>query len=363
MVTPVADAEHMRRALALAERGRGLTSPNPLVGSVVVSDSGVIVGAGYHARAGGPHAEIVALSAAGSRARGATLYCTLEPCCHTGRTGPCTLAIEEAGVRRVVAAMGDPSPLVAGGGFGHLRAHGVVVEEGVLAAEARRQNEVFLTNVRRGRPFVTMKIATSLDGRIAAGPGRRTAITSAAANLHAQRFRAEVDAIGIGSGTMLADDPLLTVRDVYRLRPLTRVVFDTRLRTSPQARLLGTLDRGPVLIVTSADASRSERARALEAAGARLLALEERSLAAACRALLARGVTSLLLEGGAELHASAWRENLLDRVRVYVAPRALGDQGVPWNLPPSFSMAALADRRALMLGDDALLEGDVHGTH
>ena len=233
----------MATALALAERGRGRTSPNPLVGAVIVDDSGVVVGTGFHERAGEAHAEVHALRAAGARARGATLYCTLEPCSHTGRTGPCAVAVADAGIRRVVAAMQDPYPEVAGRGFAYLRDHGVEVEVGVREAEAQRLNEVFVTNVVARRPFVVAKIAISLDNAVAAAPGARTAISGAASQRHAQRVRAEVAAIGIGSGTLLADDPVLTARDVWRARPLIRVVFDRRLRTPPTARLCDTLDR------------------------------------------------------------------------------------------------------------------------
>jgi len=221
----------MRRALFLAERGRGQTSPNPMVGALIVSPDGVIVGRGHHPRAGEPHAEIHALRDAGGRARGATLYCTLEPCCHTGRTGPCSVAVAQAGVRRVVAAVIDPNPRVAGGGVQYLRERGIDVTVGVLQHEATRLNDVFFTNVRRQRPYVTMKIAVSQDRGIAVARGVRTPLTSRAANRHAQRYRAEVDAIAIGSETLLIDDPVLTVREVYRHRPLTRVVFDSRLRT------------------------------------------------------------------------------------------------------------------------------------
>ncbi|MGH9330159.1 MAG: bifunctional diaminohydroxyphosphoribosylaminopyrimidine deaminase/5-amino-6-(5-phosphoribosylamino)uracil reductase RibD, partial [Vicinamibacterales bacterium] len=190
------DNDYMERALLHAERGRGRTSPNPVVGAVVVSD-GVVVATGYHERAGGAHAEVRALDAAGKRARGATLYSTLEPCCHTGRTGPCTERIIEAGIRRVVAAVRDPNPRVAGGGFAALRAGGIDVVDGVLAEAAARANQSFFTWVREARPFVTMKIALSRDGRVAARPGARTAITGPAAGRQIHRDRAEIDALGV----------------------------------------------------------------------------------------------------------------------------------------------------------------------
>jgi diaminohydroxyphosphoribosylaminopyrimidine deaminase/5-amino-6-(5-phosphoribosylamino)uracil reductase len=356
------EAEHMRLALALAARGLGQTSPNPLVGAVIVSPEGVVVGAGYHERAGGPHAEIHALRAAGDRARGAALYCSLEPCSHTGRTGPCAVAVADAGIASVVVAVEDPNPLVAGGGLRYLRERGVDVRVGVRAAEARRLNDVFETNMRRRRPFVTLKIAMSLDGRIAAARGARTALTSAEANRHAQRVRAEVDAIGVGSETLLVDDPMLTARDVYRDRPLARVVFDSRLRMSRTARILGTLDRGPVIVMTTAEACEAhpDNAAALRNAGATLMLTPRHDIAAAMTMLLGAGITSLLLEGGAALHRAAWQANVVDRVRCYVTPHTLGGDGVAWEMPPDFSLAALAPVRAQPLGPDVLLEADVH---
>jgi diaminohydroxyphosphoribosylaminopyrimidine deaminase/5-amino-6-(5-phosphoribosylamino)uracil reductase len=333
-----------------------------MVGAIVVSPDGVIVGAGYHERAGAAHAEIHALRAAGDRARGATLYCSLEPCCHTGRTGPCAAAIADAGVAAVVTAVEDPNPLVAGGGVRYLRERGIAVTVGVREAESRQLNEVFETNMRRGRPFVTIKVAMSLDGRIAAGRGARTPITSDDANRHAQRFRGEVDAIAVGSETLLVDDPLLTARGVYRERPLTRIVFDSRLRTPPAARLFGTLEAGPVVIVTTERAceDRGDLASALRAAGATLVAAPHHDLAAALAGLLRHGVSSVLLEGGAELHRAAWQAGTVDRVRCYIAPCTLGEEGVPWPMTPDFSLAALGPVRASPLGPDVLLEADVH---
>ena len=268
------DAQFMRKAIALAERGRGRTSPNPMVGALVVDDDGVIVGRGAHDVAGGPHAEVIALADAGARARGATLYCTLEPCAHTGRTGPCAALVARAGIRRAVVAIEDPNPLVHGRGLAYLRERGITVTAGVERDAAARQNAVFLTNMRLGRPHVIVKAAVSVDGRIAAAPGVRTALTGPAANRRVQRQRAEVDAIAIGSGTVLADDPLLTARGASRGRPLTRVIFDRRLQTPPAARVLSTLDAGPVIIVSAerACAGATDRVQRLETAGALILA-------------------------------------------------------------------------------------------
>lgn len=352
----------MRRALALAERGRGTTSPNPMVGALVVTPDGVIVGAGYHGRAGGPHAEVVALEAAGSQARGATLYVTLEPCCHTGRTGPCVERIVAAGIRRVVAAVEDPNPQVRGGGVRYLRAHGLEVTVGVAEGEAARLNAAFFTVMRRGRPFVILKAALSLDGRVAGPGGAPVALTAVEANRQTHLLRAEVDAVGIGVGTLLTDDPLLTVREVYRPRPLVRVIFDRHLRTPPTARVLSTRETGPVIILTSeaAVARAPERARALEDAGAQLEVLADSSMPAALRRLRERDLLSLLLEGGPTLHAAAWEAGVVDRVRLYITPVWLGPEGVPWLPVGGFSVADLSDPVVEPCGVDVMIDGYVH---
>jgi diaminohydroxyphosphoribosylaminopyrimidine deaminase/5-amino-6-(5-phosphoribosylamino)uracil reductase len=359
------DLQMMQRALELAARGRGATSPNPVVGAVVVGGDGTIVGDGYHERAGTPHAEIHALDAAGARARGATLYCTLEPCCHTGRTGPCVVRIVEAGISRVVAAVADPNPLVAGRGFEYLRARGVRVDTGVAGGEAARLNAPFFTWIRSGRPHVTAKAGVTLDGRIAARAGARTAITGREARRATQLLRGEVDAIAIGSGTALADDPRLTAREVYRQRPLTRVVFDRRLRTPPTGRLLGTLDAGPVLVLSTQEglAAAPERAAALEAAGATLVALRDGTLPTALAHLGRLGVMDLLLEGGAALHRAAWEAGMIDRVLLFVSPDRAGEEGLPLfegRVPP---LSALAGSTVEPVGADIRIEIDVHRPH
>ena len=354
----------MERALFLAARGRGLTSPNPMVGAVVVAPDGVVVGQGFHESAGGSHAEVHALAAAGARARRATLYCTLEPCCHVGRTGPCTARIVEAGIARVVAAVEDPNPLVCGAGFARLRAHGVAVTVGPGAAAAVALNQPFFTRMREGRPFVVVKAATSLDGCIAEAPGKRTMLTSAAANRHAQAVRAEVDAIGVGSGTILVDNPLLTPRGVYRARPLTRVIFDRTLRTPPTSAVLSTGDAGPVMIITTAEtADRRDLRAPLEDRGASLVVARDGTFAAAIDCLSALDIGWLLLEGGAGLHAAAWDAGLVDFVRLYVTPRVLGAGGVPFLAGRCFSAAALIEPHTAALGPDVLIEGYVHGPH
>lgn len=358
----LSDADYMDRALLIAERGRGLTSPNPMVGAVIVSPEGVVVGTGYHRRAGEPHAEIHALEQAGARAAGATLYCTLEPCCHWGRTGPCVERVVAAGIARVVAATEDPNPLVAGGGIRYLESRGVAVEVGLGRERAFRLNRPFFTRVREGRPYVIMKAATSLDARIAAAPGERTLLTGEEANRRAHALRAEVDAIGVGSGTLLADDPRLTARGVFRERPLVRVVFDRRLRTPPAARVLATLDAGPVIVMTTDAAATMgpSRVAALEQAGATIETAVGPDFRDALLRLGELEITTLLIEGGAQLHRAAWEAGLVDQVQLYVTPRTLGPQGVPLLAGRPFSLSSLEDVRIEPCGTDILIEGYVH---
>ena len=354
------DESHMDRALALAELGRGQTSPNPMVGAVVVSAEGVVVGTGSHERAGAAHAEVVALEMASSRARGGTIYCTLEPCRHRGRTGPCTERIVDAGIRRVVVGAADPNRHVRGGGIDCLRERGLQVDVGVRRRAAERLNEAFFTWVTLGRPFVTMKVATSRDGKISARPGERTPLTSDLANTAIHRMRAEVDAVGVGSTTVLADDPLLTVRRVHRLRPLTRVVFDRRLRTPVTARIVGTLHHGPVIILTTdgAVSGRPDLADRLREAGARLEPMpdDDATIGSALRRLGSLDVTSLVLEGGVTIHRATWEAGLVDRVQQFVAPVELGPDGVSWL---ELAWTELGDRFVRRYGPDTLTEGYV----
>ena len=358
----VTDADHMRRALFHAARSEGVTTPNPMVGAVVVTPDGIVAGYGRHPRAGAPHAEVFALEEAGTRARGATLYVTLEPCCHIGRTGPCTRRIITAGIRRVVAAMRDPNPLVSGKGFDELRAAGIDVDVGLLEPEAARLNRAFTIVQTERRPMVIAKVATSADSKIAAAPGVRTALTSGEANRRTQRLRAAVDAIAVGSATVLADDPLLTVRDCYRLRALARIVFDRRLRVSPRARLFSTLDAGPVIIMTTAAAigGAPERAEALSRAGATLVE-GAGSLPDDLRALVPFDISTVLIEGGAAIHAAAWRAGLIDRVHVIMTPQMLGKGGVPSFEGIVIPMSELVPIKIEQLGPDQWMEADVHG--
>ena len=356
------DADFMRRALFHAGRSEGVTTPNPMVGAVIVSPDGIVVGQGRHPRAGEPHAEVFALEDAGDRARGATMYVNLEPCCHTGRTGPCTKRIIAAGIKRVVTAMADPNPQVAGKGIAELRANGIDVEVGLLGDAAKRLNQGFSLAHTEGRPLVIAKAAMSLDARIAAAPGVRTQLTSAEANRRTQRLRAGVDAIGVGSGTLLADDPILTVRDCYRPRPLARVVFDRRLRTPATARVFSTLDAGPVIIMTTAAAPSRypERAHDLKAAGATLVD-GSGDLRRDLGLLLPFEILTLLLEGGAALHAAAWQARVIDRLHMIVAPTSVGEGGVKVFDGIDISLSELIPVKVEMLGPDAWMEADVHG--
>lgn len=354
------DESYMVQALALAELGRGQTSPNPMVGAVVVSAEGVVVGTGYHRRAGEAHAEVVALDAASNSAKEGTLYCTLEPCGHQGRTGPCTERIIEAGIRRVVVATVDPNCRVRRGGIDYLRERGVHVVVGVGRSAAARLNVAFSTWITQNRPFVTMKVATSRDGKISARPGERTRLTCDMANEVIHQMRSEVDAIGVGSTTVLVDDPLLTVRGVDRHRPLTRVVFDRRLRTPLTARIVGTLCQGPVVILTTdgAVSGQPDLADRFREAGVRLELMpdDDTTISSELRLLGSLDITSLVLEGGVTIHRAAWEAGLVDHVQQFVAPVDLGSEGVPWV---DLRWSDLYDRVVRQYGPDTLTEGYV----
>jgi len=362
----VSDTTFMRRALEAAERGRGLTSPNPLVGAVVVRE-GRVVGEGAHLRAGGSHAEIEALGAAGESARGATLYVTLEPCAHHGRTPPCAPAVARAGIVRVVAAMKDPNPLVAGGGVDLLRAAGVAVEVGVLSAEAESQNRAWLTAMRERRPHVTLKAAATLDGKLADVHGTSKWITAEAARQRGHRLRAEADAIVIGVTTALRDDPALTVRlpQPWPREPY-RVVLDTAARLDVQARLIHAGTPGRALVAVGEQAP-PVRVRALEAAGATIVRCRTREgrvdPAALLERLFERDVCAVLVEGGGETHAAFVDAGLVDRVALFLAPLLLGGRaatgivgGGGRELKNALRLTAPS---VTPLGDDVLLEADV----
>jgi diaminohydroxyphosphoribosylaminopyrimidine deaminase/5-amino-6-(5-phosphoribosylamino)uracil reductase len=316
----------MRRALVLAARGLGETNPNPAVGCVVARGARV-VGEGFHARAGGPHAEVVALRAAGARAKGATLYVTLEPCAHHGRTPPCAPLVRASGVARVVAAIPDPDPRVRGRGLALLRRAGVRVSSGLLAAEARSLNARFLSAAGRGRPFVLLKAALTLDGRIATAGGASKWITSPAQRRQARWLRRLHDAVLVGIGTVLADDPLLMPRPRTR-RAFTRVVLDGALRLPLASRLVRSAGaRTPVLVLCADGASRA-RQRALERRGVTVARVRAARAGLAPGAALAelwrRGLASVMVEGGSEVLGSFLAERLVDEVTLFRAPLLLG---------------------------------------
>jgi diaminohydroxyphosphoribosylaminopyrimidine deaminase / 5-amino-6-(5-phosphoribosylamino)uracil reductase len=327
------DNSYMHMALELAEQGQGHVSPNPLVGAVVVKN-GTVIGRGWHQALGGPHAEVHAIDDAGQAARGATLYVTLEPCNHQGRTPPCTQKILSAGIGRVVVAMADPNPDVAGGGNAYLQAQGIEVVSGVAETDARRLNESFIKFVRTKRPFVILKMAATLDGRIATRTGDARWVTGPAARAHVHRLRHAMDAIMVGVGTVVADDPQLTARleNDPGVDPM-RIVLDTRLRMPDNSRMLNQASGAETWLVCGAQAAHADKAR-LTAKGARLLEMPLEADRIDMTALMTRlgemGVASVLIEGGAQVAAAALKSGVVDKILFFYAPKILGgDDGVP----------------------------------
>ena len=337
MDAPSRDERYMIRALDLAAEGIGRVEPNPAVGAVVVRDD-QIVGEGFHGRFGGPHAETIALAQAGPLARGAELFVSLEPCCHHGKTPPCTGAILASGVRRVVAAMTDPFPEVAGRGLRMLKEAGVETMVGVLEERARRLNAAYLKRLRTGRPLVIAKWAMTLDGRVADASGDSRWISSEASRRLVHQIRRLCDAVVVGAGTVQKDEPLLTVRHVEPLpergQPL-RVVLDGRLVIDPSREPVRSAREVRVIVYTTAEAlaERREKADALRAAGCELVAVPKGpggvSLAAAIEDMGRRGMSRILVEGGPRLFGSLFSERLADRVMIFISPRILGSAAAP----------------------------------
>lgn len=364
------DLDYMRLALREAKKGIGRTSPNPAVGAVVVKN-GTVVGKGYHRKAGTPHAEVHALNDAGAKARGATIYVTLEPCNHTGRTPPCTAAIIKSGIRRVVIGMADPNPWVNGGGADYLASQGLTVTRGVLETECRAINRPFVKQTTTGLPWVTMKAAVSLDGRIATVTGHSNWITGKEARHHVHRLRDRVDAILIGSGTALADDPSLTTRlPGGRGRDPVRVVLDTDLRLPVGAKMLSQKSAARTLVFCGPQPA-AGKVKALEAAGAliRPVALAKGGgldLRLVLRQLGSEGITSVLVEGGGTVHGALLRAGLVDEVQFFVAPIFIGGDGVPAVGGLGVRVVSRAPRltevHSRRLGDDLLIEGLLAGT-
>lgn len=320
----------MARALQLAEQGVGQVSPGPLVGCVLAKPDGEIVGEGFYLYEQVKHAETVAIEVAGNKARGATAYVSLEPHAHHGRTPPCTDALIRAGVARVLVPIEDPNPAVSGKGFSHLRASGIEVGQGLLAAEAERVNEKYIHFMRTGRPFVHLKVANSLDGKIATRTGDSRWITGEESRSRVHDLRHENDAILVGSGTVATDDPWLTDRSSRpRRRPLLRVVLDNRLRLSPDSRLARTAGEAPVVVFTSADAERS-RVTSLAQNGIEIvMGRGERDLDGVLRELGRRGIQSVLVEGGATVAAAFLDSGLVNKVTVFIAPVIIGGRDAP----------------------------------
>jgi diaminohydroxyphosphoribosylaminopyrimidine deaminase/5-amino-6-(5-phosphoribosylamino)uracil reductase len=350
-----ADQQHMAEALRLAELGLFTTTPNPRVGCVIVRD-GAVIGSGWHEKAGAPHAEVLALRAAGARARGATAYVSLEPCSHHGRTPPCADALIEAGIARVVAAMQDPNTQVAGAGFARLRAAGIQVESGLMQAEASALNCGFVARMSRGRPWVRMKIAASLDGRTALANGLSQWITGADARRDGHFWRARACAVLTGIGTVKDDDPQLNVREVETTRQPLKVLVDSKLQLQPSAKLL---QSGRVLVATaSAD---QPGIAALEDKGAEVLLLPNADgkveLIDLMRELGRREINEVHVEAGTKLNGSLLREGLVDQLLVYLAPAILGDtaRGM-FSLP---ELADLAHKRLVQFDDVRLIGGDM----
>jgi diaminohydroxyphosphoribosylaminopyrimidine deaminase / 5-amino-6-(5-phosphoribosylamino)uracil reductase len=379
MSNHVTDEGFLQHALQLARRGVGLTSPNPNVGAVLVDDRGQIVGEGFHTYDGVKHAEVLAIEQAGESARGATLYLNLEPCSHQGRTGPCAEAVIAAGIRRVVACMPDPNPLVSGHGFERLRAAGVAIASGFLQEEARALNESFAKYIRQATPLVTLKAAMTLDGKIAPPPGgssNPTAlggggvtggwITSEVARVHVQELRHQNDAIMVGVGTIIADDPLLTDRSgLPRRRPLLRVIVDSRLRLSLESRLARSA-AGDVLVICSF--AEEKKKRTLIEHGIRVEQLPPSSpdgrpdMAAITRLLGKLEITSLLIEGGAMVNWAALASDIVDKVFLYYAPKILAGTGsIPFATGTGYGrMSEAAYVKSIHLhrfGEDFAVEG------
>lgn len=359
------DNDYMKMALTLAEKGRGHVSPNPLVGAVVVRD-GRVVGQGYHQVVGGAHAEVNAIDDAGDAARNATLYVTLEPCNHFGRTPPCTRKILDAGLQRIVVAMRDPNPDVAGGGNAFLISRGLDVVCGVEEAAARKQNEYFIKYVRTRRPFVVLKIASTLDGRIATRSGDARWVTGPSARAHVHQLRHAMDAILVGIGTVEADDPQLTTRlDGDQGVDPVRIVLDTGLRMPETARILDPSSSAPTWVACGPDAPQADRKR-LQAKGAQVMRTPLKhgriDLAALMERLGEQGVTSVLIEGGARVAGEALRAGIVDKVVFFYAPKIYGgDDGIPIcrGKGPDLMSAttAVQDVELDRMGDDIMISG------
>ncbi len=351
----------MRLALSLAKRGKGKTSPNPLVGAVIVR-KGKLVGQGYHKKAGLPHAEINALKEAGPKAKGAELYLNLEPCNHYGRTPPCTEVIISSGIKRVVVGMEDPNPLVKGKGIQRLRNAGILVEVGILEAESRKLNEVFIKYITTGLPFLILKMASSLDGKIATKIGDSYWITNERARRFVHRLRAEVDAVLVGIGTILRDDPLLTCRLGSRKEknPI-RIVVDSRLRIPPKTRVIGS-----ETIIATTELAPKERIKELEDLGVKILIVESLESKVDLQRLVSElgklEISNVLIEGGSQIGTSFLAQRLVDKILFFYAPKIIGGRdSIPIVGGKGVDRVAdaipIRDIKVRRFGDNLLIEG------
>jgi diaminohydroxyphosphoribosylaminopyrimidine deaminase/5-amino-6-(5-phosphoribosylamino)uracil reductase len=363
----------MRTALALAMKGMGTTSPNPVVGALVVKN-GRIVGRGYHKYAGGPHAEVIALSQSGKKVKGATLYVTLEPCVHHGRTPPCTESILKSGIREVVVAMVDPNPLNRGKGIRRLRAKGIKVTAGVMEKQASRMNEVFRKYITERMPFVTVKVAQTLDGKIATRIGESRWITGEQARKYVQKLRSQVDAILVGVGTVRMDNPLLSVRMGYNSkkkelgrRHPARIIVDSKLRTPLGARIFQDNSPAPVIIATTGAAPKRKMWKIAQL-GAKILVVRSQrnrvDLKTLMKKLAEMEITSVLIEGGGEVIASAFEEGIVDKIMFFIAPKIIGGRRAKTSVEGDGrkilkNAIAIQDTGVKRFGSDLLVSGYV----
>jgi diaminohydroxyphosphoribosylaminopyrimidine deaminase/5-amino-6-(5-phosphoribosylamino)uracil reductase len=358
------DERWMKRAIRLAEKGRGRTSPNPMVGAVIVKE-GIVIGEGYHAKAGEAHAEVIALRKAGEEARGSTLYLNLEPCTHYGRTPPCAPVIIEEGVRRVVIGIEDPNPLIKGKGMESLRKAGLEVKVGILEKECQRLNEAFYKYIVKREPFVILKVAATLDGRIATRDGESKWISGETSRRFVHRLRGQVDGVVVGIGTILKDDPMLTARVRGGRDPL-RIVLDSRLRIPEEAKVIKT-NPSKTMIATTELAARDKRQR-LERMGVQCLIFDSKHERISLKSLLFKlgemGIMSLLVEGGGQVNGSFLDEGLIDKLILFLSPKLMGDDqaiGIFGGKGVTYLKDAihLRELRVRRIGGDILVEGYV----
>ncbi|MBI5184052.1 MAG: bifunctional diaminohydroxyphosphoribosylaminopyrimidine deaminase/5-amino-6-(5-phosphoribosylamino)uracil reductase RibD [Nitrospinae bacterium] len=360
---------YMSKVIDLALEGKGKTSPNPIVGAIIVNDS-VVVGRGYHKKGGDPHAEINALRDAGEMAKGGTLYVNLEPCCHYGKTPPCTTAIIKSGIERVVIGMRDPNRLVSGRGIEELRSAGIRIEVGILEERCRKINEIYVKYITTGRPFIIMKVASSLDGKIATCTGESRWITCKGSREVVHKMRGEVDAVMVGLGTIIKDDPQLTVRmGEDGIKDPKRIILDSSLNIPLKSKVLTMDSRSDTIIVTT-EMGDSERIKILEGMGVRVLMVDGKDQRVDLDRLMVRlgemEVTSVLIEGGAEVYASALETGIVDKIILFLSPKIIGGVNAPGivgrrGIESLDEAIPVKDIHIQQIGDDIMIEGYLRG--